>query len=67
MDNWSILKEKINEQLADCKKYGSRFPVPYREVLKMMEAIENGTQDELKPYNCVWRTEEEIKTSRDDD
>lgn len=60
-NNWGILKEKINEQIADCGKYGSRFQRPYREVLKMMAAIENGTQEELKPNNCLWKTEEEIK------
>lgn len=52
----------LNEQIVDCRKYGSsRFQRPYYEVLKVMEAIENGTQDELKPNNCVWKTEEEIK------
>ena len=61
MNNWEILKEKLNEQIVDCRKYGSRFQRPYREVLKMMAAIENGTQDELKPCNCSWKTEEEIK------
>ena len=61
MDNWNILKEKLNEQIADCRKYGSRFQRPYREVLKMMEAIENGTEDELIPNNCVWKTKEEIE------
>ena len=60
MDNWEILKEKLNEQIADCRKYGSRFQRPYREVLKMMAAIENGTQDVLKPCNCSWKTQEEI-------
>lgn len=63
MNNWSILKQKINEQIADCRKYGSKFQKPYYEVLKMMKAIENGTQDELKPHNCIWKTEEEIKES----
>lgn len=47
--------------MADCKRYGYRFQRPYREVLKMMAAIENGTQDELKPCNCMWKTEDEIK------
>lgn len=61
MDNWNILKEKLNEQIVDCGKYGSRFQKPYREVLKMMTAIENGTQDKLKPNNCLWKTDEEIK------
>ena len=60
MNNWEILKEKLNEQIVDCRKYGSRFQRPYREVLKMMAAIENGTQDELKPCNCSWKTQEEI-------
>lgn len=57
---WNILKEKINEQIVDCKKYGSRFQRPYYEVLKMMNAIENGTEDTLIPNNCVWKTEKEI-------
>lgn len=61
MENWKILKEKLNEQIADCRKYGSRFQRPYREVLKMMTAIENGTQDDLIPNNCQWKTEDEIK------
>ncbi len=60
---WNILKEKLSEQIEDCKKYGCRFQRPYCEVLKMMEAIENGTQDELIPNNCIWKTEEEIKES----
>lgn len=54
----------LKEQIADSKKYyGSRFPRAYYEVLKVMEAIENGTQDKLKPNNCLWKTEEEIKES----
>jgi hypothetical protein len=27
----------------------------YYEVLKMMTAIENGVENELKPDNCVWK------------
>ena len=60
-DNWSILKEKIQEQIKDCKRYGGRFAVPYYEVLKMMGAIENDTENELVPYNCLWKTKKEIE------
>ena len=66
MNNWEILKQKLDEQIKDCKKYGYRFQRPYREVLKMMDAIEKGTQDELKPNNCLWKTEEEIKRIKDE-
>ena len=58
-EDWNILKEKLDEQIADCRRYGSRFQRPYREVLKVMDAIENGTQDDLMPYNCTWKTVEE--------
>lgn len=58
---WNILKRKLDAQIEDCGKYGGRFQRPYREVLKMMEAIENGTEDELIPNNCVWKTKEEIE------
>ena len=58
---WIMLKRKLDEQIEDCGKYGSRFQRPYREVLKMMTAIENGTEDELIPNNCVWKTKEEIE------
>ncbi len=64
MDNWNILKEKLNEQIKDCGRYGSRFQKPYYEVLKVMEAIEKGRQDNLKPYNCLWKTEKEINELR---
>ena len=60
MDNWEVLKKMLEEQIVDCRHYGSRFQRPYREVLKVMKAIEEGKQDELKPNNCTWKTQEEI-------
>ena len=65
MEKWDILKEKLNEQIADSNRYGFRFSRPYREVLKMMTAIENGTQDTLKPNNCLWKTEEELNNEKE--
>ena len=66
-DNWNILKEKIQEQIKDCKRYGSRFSVPYYEVLKMMDSIENGTENELVPYNCLWKKKSELNNIEEDE
>ena len=61
------LKERLGEQLADIKKhYGSSgnwgtCSRCYREVLKLIDAIEKGTDRNLKVWNCGWHTEEEIK------
>ena len=66
-DNWSILKEKIEEQIKDCKKYGSRFSIPYYEVLKMMDAIENGTENEFVPNNCLWKLKSELNNTEEDE
>ncbi len=59
--NWDILKEKIQEQLDDinrhrgCSGSWNTCGKMYREVLKMMSAIENGVENELKPDNCIWK------------
>ena len=52
----------LNEQIEDVKQYHERtFNPAYREVLKVMEAIEQGTEDILIPYNCMWKTKEYIE------
>ena len=67
MDNWEILKEKINEQLKDIRHHSgisgnwNTCGRMYMEVLKMMNAIEKGKQNELVPHNCMWKTKEEIE------
>lgn len=33
----------------------------YNEVLKVMDAIDNDKQNLLHPFNCVWKTDEEIE------
>lgn len=65
-DQLTRLKERLVEQLADIKKhYGSSGNWStcsrcYREVLRLIDAIENGTDKGLKAWNCGWHTEEEI-------
>lgn len=63
---WETLKSKIQEQNKECLNHrGSSGTYSvcsrcYNEVLKLMDAIENGTESELKPFNGVWHTDEEI-------
>ncbi len=67
MEKWNKLKERISEQLEDCRKHtcssGNWNTVSriYGEILTEMERIENGTYTEYKPFNGVWHTDEEIK------
>ena len=65
--HWEKLKSKLNDQLADIRKHGGSSGTwsvcgrMYREVLKVMEAIESGRDSELIPFNCCFKTEKEIK------
>lgn len=71
---WNKLREKICDQLSDIGKHkgcSGSWGVSgrmYREVLKVMDAIEHGTEDELIPFNACFKTEEEIQElCRDDE
>lgn len=69
---WEKLRDKIEAQLEDISRHGGASGTNgtcyriYREVLKMMDAIDLGSEDTLLPYNCVWKTESEIKEIRED-
>lgn len=54
---WNTLKNILDEQIKDCKKYGDRFAKPYRYVRYLMDLIEieNGKIDGIYPDNCLWR------------
>lgn len=62
MENWNILKERLTEQIEDCRKHegssGSWNVITrvYRAVLGEMERIENGTYADYKPMNGLWGT-----------
>ena len=67
MENWQVLKDRINMQLEDCRKHrgcsGNWNTVAriYAEVLNDMERIETGTQDNYVPFNGVWELKETNK------
>ena len=62
MENWNILKERLTEQIEDCRKHvGSSgswnaLTRAYNAVLDEMERIENGTYTDYKPMNGLWGT-----------
>ena len=66
MEKWEKLKLKINEQLEDirnhrgCSGTWTQCANMYHEVLKVMEAIEHGTEDMLVPNNCKFKTRAQI-------
>lgn len=66
-NNWKTLRNMLLEQLEDIRhKRGSSGNYStcskcYNEVLKVMDAIDNNTQNLLHPFNCVWKTDEEMK------
>lgn len=53
--NWNTLRNMLDEQIKDSKKYGERFAKPYRQVRCLMDLIENGKIDGIYPDNCLWR------------
>lgn len=65
--HWQKLKEKLNAQLVDIARHSGSSGTwqvcarMYREVLKVMSAIETGEEDCLIPFNCCFKTQEEIK------
>lgn len=65
-NNWQKLKDKLNEQISEINEHSgssgssNASKRSYYEVLKMMDYIEQGKQNELIPYNCLWKTQEEI-------
>ena len=67
MENWELLKQKLNEQLTDIDKHSgasgnwSVCRRIYNEVLNMMTAIEQKRSEELLPFNGVWHTKEEMQ------
>ena len=67
-NNWKTLRNMLLEQLEDIRhKRGSSGNYStcskcYNEVLKVMDAIDNNTQNLLHPFNCVWKTDEEWPT-----
>lgn len=66
-NNWKTLRNMLLEQLEDIShKRGSSgnystYSKCYNEVLKVMDAIDTNTQNLLHPFNCVWKTDEEIE------
>ena len=66
-NNWKTLRNMLLEQLEDIRhKRGSSGNYStcskcYNEVLKVMDAIDNNTQNLLHPFNCVWKTDEEME------
>jgi hypothetical protein len=65
-NNWQKLKDKLNEQISEINEHSgssgssNASKRSYYEVLKMMDYIEQGKQNELIPHNCLWKTQEEI-------
>lgn len=66
-NNWKTLRSMLLEQLEDirhkrgCSGNYSTCSKCYNEVLKVMDAIDNNTQNLLHPFNCVWKTDEEME------
>ena len=62
MENWDILKERLTEQIEDCRKHAGSsgswnvITRAYRAVLCEMERIEDGTYKDYKPMNGLWGT-----------
>lgn len=61
MDNWERLKERLREQISDCNKHrgasgnwGTSARL-YGEVLREMNRIENGNENDFKPMNGLWK------------
>ena len=66
-NNWKTLRSMLLEQLEDirhkrgCSGNYSTYSKCYNEVLKVVDAIDNNTQNLLHPFNCVWKTDEEME------
>lgn len=66
MDNWNKLKSRLEEMLGEFKNYRGRsgpynaVRSGYQNVLKLMNAIENGTDKNLKIFDGAFKTQEEI-------
>ena len=67
MDKWETLKKIIKTQVEFCERrvgasgmWGNTARI-YREVLKMMDRIDDGTEHNYVPFNGLWKTEEDIK------
>lgn len=66
-NNWETLRSMLLEQLEDIRHKRSSSgnystcSKCYNEVLKVMDAIDNNTQNLLHPFNCVWKTNEEME------
>ena len=66
-DKWETLKKIIETQVEFCERrvgasgtWGNTARI-YREVLKMMDKIDEGTEYNYIPYLGLWKTEDEVK------
>lgn len=65
-ENWNKLKSRLEEMLDEFKHYQGRSGSynaarnTYQNVLKLMNAIERGTDEDLKIFDGTFKTQEEI-------
>ena len=68
---WAVLRKMVEEQVANVQKHrgaSGNWNVcsnVYYGVLRLMDAIAQGREGSMKPFNGTWRTEAEISEIMD--